>query len=276
MIQADPNEERRCGPFDIREYQANVPGPSRRNLLAMGMLAAAGLVVASIGVEPGSVSAAVAAEPQWNHPFTRWAEKTSGFGSRVPPCPTCSSYHNGIDYAPGPNPVLIHSVAAGTVTAARLGTGFGYFVEIDHGGGFSSVYAHMQAGSLRVSPGDRIAAATVLGIMGATGTATGIHLHVEIHINDTPVDPTSRIHRAPPAGTIVAPPSPAALGGKTMYITTATNGSAFLITPFGVAPIGDPAHRDLFIRLLNSPANSQVFHQIEVDIMANYINSIVR
>jgi hypothetical protein len=69
---------------------------------------------------------------------------------------------------------------------------------------------------------------------------------------------------------------PPTIRGQDMYVTTATNGSAYLITPFGVVGITDPAHRDLFIRLLNSPANAQVFLQVEVDTMARYINSLVR
>jgi hypothetical protein len=171
----------------------------------MGALTAAGLVLADVAGALGYPSPA-SAEPVWYHPFTTWAEKTSDYGPRVPPCRGCSSDHKGLDYAPGPSPVLIHSVAAGTVTKARLGGSFGYFVEIDHGGSFSSVYAHMRAGSLRVSQGDVIPAGTVLGIMGATGSATGIHLHVELHLNGTPIDPTSRIHRAPPASAVITPP----------------------------------------------------------------------
>ena len=61
-------------------------------------------------------------------------------------------------------------------------------MKIDHGGGISTVYGHMQS-DLRVSAGQSVSAGQQIGTMGTTGTSTGVHLHFEIHQNGSPVNP---------------------------------------------------------------------------------------
>ena len=95
--------------------------------------------------------------------------------------------HSGLDIA-GPIGAPVKSAAPGTVVvAAKLSTGYGWRIMIDHGGGYSSLYAHLSAFS--VAEGDRVARGQVIGAVGATGIATGPHLHFEMRVNGQPNDP---------------------------------------------------------------------------------------
>jgi len=273
VTQSPDPSELRCGPFDAQNQHNEKSGPSRRSILAFGGLAAAGLVLANVGGAVGQISRA-AAEPAWNHPFIRQGRVTSHFGPRVRPCPDCSADHKGLDYVLDGPGTPIYSVSAGTVVAARLGTGFGNFVEIDHGGGYSSLYAHMHNGSLRVSRGQLVPAGTILGGMGETGTATAVHLHIELRLNGVPFDPYPRLHDAPPAGLNTTPPP--VIGKKKMWLYFDTAGTGYLATDTGVTAIGMTEY-NLFWRVINSnqvtsPFNSngakpEVFAPGEISIM---------
>ena len=84
----------------------------------------------------------------------------------------------------------------GVVTEAADGAGpAGTAVSIDHGGGWVSRYFHLEAGSLRVGPGDGVEEGTLLGWMGKTGRATGEHLHFQLERDGVPVDPLPLIAR---------------------------------------------------------------------------------
>ena len=94
-------------------------------------------------------------------------------------------YHPGIDIA---NPVGTPEVAADAGRVVFAGWGdYGIYVEIDHGNGFSTVYGHMSA--VLVATGQEVAQGQLIGLMGATGRATGPHLHFEIRYHQVPVDP---------------------------------------------------------------------------------------
>ncbi|WP_161878665.1 murein hydrolase activator EnvC family protein [Alkalibacterium sp. MB6] len=112
---------------------------------------------------------------------------TSGFGNRTHPVYGGTRLHAGVDFGGG-GP--IRASRAGTVRTASYDGGLGYHVVIDHGDGYSSVYAHMTPG-LTVAPGQQVSQGQQLGTMGTTGTSTGVHLHFEIHRNGTPVNPMS-------------------------------------------------------------------------------------
>jgi hypothetical protein len=248
-------------------------GLSRRTMLSTAMLIAAGLSVSQVvGWGAESASAAI----PWQHPFTFRGHISSSYGSRIDPVTQQPAFHNGTDYSGPPSAgTSIYPVAAGTVIASGYNaTGFGNNVTIQHADGYRSLYGHMLDGT-RLPQGAVVTPTTVVGKVGSTGKSTGAHLHLEISLNGVRRDPAPLVQNAPLAGTIQTPPTQM-IRGQDMYVTTATNGSAYLITPFGVVGITDPAHRDLFIRLLNSPANGQVFLQVEVDTMARYINSLVR
>lgn len=117
---------------------------------------------------------------------------SSGFGSRAAPCGGCSSNHKGLDFVPGEG-TPITAIAGGVVRVALDSpSGWGTHVIIDHeigGQRVSSLYAHMQAGSVSLAPGQSIAVGTQIGTVGNTGMSTGPHLHFEIQLDGLPVDP---------------------------------------------------------------------------------------
>lgn len=126
---------------------------------------------------------------QW--PFPAPVPISSGFGARQSPCSGCSSFHEGVDFTPGTG-TPIGAVANGTVTFAAYDSSFGYHVIVDHninGQKVQSLYAHMIAGSIKVTVGQQVTVAQELGQVGSTGHSTGAHLHLEIHLDGTPVDP---------------------------------------------------------------------------------------
>lgn len=111
---------------------------------------------------------------------------TSGYGYRHSPGGIGSTNHKGVDIAV-PVGTPLRSMQAGTVTAVGYFGGLGMRVEIDFGNGVSTVYGHMSG--FAVSPGQKVAAGQLVGFSGNTGNSTGPHLHVEVHINGTPINP---------------------------------------------------------------------------------------
>lgn len=97
-------------------------------------------------------------------------------------------FHGGIDLiAPAGSPIV--AVGAGTVVQIGYGGGWGQYVKIDHGQGVQTLYAHMIAGSPTVSAGQFVEAGQLLGSVGATGYATTNHLHLEVYVGGSRVDP---------------------------------------------------------------------------------------
>ena len=92
----------------------------------------------------------------------------------------------GLDFA-GPFMTPIYATAPGVVSFTGVRTGYGNVVEIDHGGGFKTRYAHLA--SYSVKPGDRVAVGTRIAAMGSTGRSTGVHLHYEVWMNGRPQNP---------------------------------------------------------------------------------------
>lgn len=105
---------------------------------------------------------------------------TSPFG------PRWGAMHTGIDIDSGPG-VPIKAAKAGTVIMAAWYGGYGNCVIIDHGGGFSTLYAHQS--SVAVSEGQSVGQGTVVGYVGGTGNVTGPHLHFETRVGGTPQNP---------------------------------------------------------------------------------------
>lgn len=111
---------------------------------------------------------------------------TSGFGWRIHPITGTRKFHDGVDFAaPCGRPVPV--TAGGVVTRSGAAGGFGTYVEVKHGDGVSTGYAHLSARSVRV--GDRVRAGDVIGRIGSTGHSTGCHLHYRQLVNGTAVDP---------------------------------------------------------------------------------------
>lgn len=121
---------------------------------------------------------------QW--PFMVGVGMSYGYGMRS------GRLHEGIDFVPGAG-APIQAIADGTVRiATEQGGAYGVTVYIDHvidGQVITSHYAHMQYGSLRVQPGDKVTVGTVVGKTGNTGRSYGAHLHFEIIVNGSTIDP---------------------------------------------------------------------------------------
>lgn len=112
---------------------------------------------------------------------------TSRFGNRSDPFTGETRYHSGIDidgYGNDGAPVI--AAASGEVITASYDSAYGNYVIIDHGG-TSTVYAHMSG--LAVSEGQTVGQGETIGYVGATGRATGTHLHFEVYVGDGRVDP---------------------------------------------------------------------------------------
>lgn len=111
---------------------------------------------------------------------------TSPFGYRDAPTEGASTFHQGVDLA-GPEGTPIYATRSGTVTIARYSNSAGFYVTINHGDGFSSVYMHMT--NYVVSVGQTVSQGQLIGYMGSTGISTGSHLHFGISLNGTYVNP---------------------------------------------------------------------------------------
>ena len=114
---------------------------------------------------------------------------TSQFGHRVDPLTGEVSSHTGTDIACAEGTPIL-AAADGTVTVANgldsWGGSYGYYIQIDHGGGLETLYAHCS--SICVTTGQQVQAGQVIGYVGHTGRATGSHLHLEVHVNGSRTD----------------------------------------------------------------------------------------
>ncbi len=135
-------------------------------------------------------------------PPLRWPldslKLADGYGPRAAPCAACSSFHEGVDFDPGRG-ATVYAIADGVVVEtdnpnyAALGT----YVVIRHvidGTTIDSVYAHMQTGSMPFKTGDAVKVGQVVGLVGSTGASTGPHLHFELRINGSPINPLPWMH----------------------------------------------------------------------------------
>jgi murein DD-endopeptidase MepM/ murein hydrolase activator NlpD len=111
---------------------------------------------------------------------------SSEFGPRIDPFLGTPALHTGVDLVDGYG-APVRATAAGRVVSAGFDGGYGNMVEVDHGNGLSTRYAHLSR--IYVVPGQNVSPGTVLGHIGATGRATGPHLHYEVRIDGQPVDP---------------------------------------------------------------------------------------
>jgi murein DD-endopeptidase MepM/ murein hydrolase activator NlpD len=116
----------------------------------------------------------------------------SGFGTRTDPINGGVEHHKGIDFdAPMGSP--IHAAADGVVTFVGQRTGYGNVVEIDHGNGYMTRYAHNSKNVVTV--GERVRAGQTIARVGATGRATGPHCHFEVWLHGRAVNPITYVKR---------------------------------------------------------------------------------
>lgn len=125
-------------------------------------------------------------------PFPYFVPISSGYGERAAPCRGCSTTHNAIDLTPGAG-APIYAIADGVVIRREpRGGSWGNNLTIEHkinGQTVTSSYAHMQWDSSPIELGDVVKVGDFLGLVGATGQATGAHLHLEIKVNGVYVNP---------------------------------------------------------------------------------------
>ncbi|MCB1152126.1 M23 family metallopeptidase [bacterium] len=129
----------------------------------------------------------------------RWPIKgwvTSGFGVRQSPFTGEQTMHQGVDIA-APTGTVVTAPAGGTVVFVGLKEGFGNYMILDHGGGFTTHFGHL-ASSL-VAEGRRVTPGMPIALVGNTGQSTGPHLHYEVHMLDVPTDPMAYLPDDPEA-----------------------------------------------------------------------------
>lgn len=144
----------------------------------------------STGGSNGGGSSSSSGSGGWLVPVS-YTSITSPFGKRTSPTAGASSYHQGVDLDTGTGwPVV--ATRAGIVSRAGWGNAAGNFVEINHQDGFKSIYMHLS--SIGVSSGQIVSAGQYIGATGATGVATGDHLHFGISLNGVYVNPCSYVN----------------------------------------------------------------------------------
>lgn len=132
-------------------------------------------------------------------PLAGELQMTSTFGYRTDPFLGRPALHSGVDFREEYGEPA-RATAAGVVTVAGPNGGYGNMVEIDHGGGLATRYAHLSA--INVTPGQQVAPGAIVGRVGSTGRSTGPHLHYEVHIDGEAVDPLRFLRAASALGGI--------------------------------------------------------------------------
>ncbi len=129
----------------------------------------------------------------------------SSFGARIDPFTGRRTQHDGVDFvAPPGTPIL--AAAGGVVVAAEWHHEYGNMIDIDHGNGLRTRYAHASKSLVRV--GDLVRAGQLIARVGSTGRSTGAHLHFEVHVNGVPRNPGAFLDAATPPA-LAAAPNPA-------------------------------------------------------------------
>ncbi len=118
---------------------------------------------------------------------------SSKYGNRIDPFKGRRAWHNGVDFA-GQLGSDVVAVASGVVTWSDGRNGYGLMVEISHGGGYVTRYAHNDKN--RVAVGDVVKKGQVIASMGSSGRSTGPHVHFEVYRNGKPENPATYIARA--------------------------------------------------------------------------------
>jgi murein DD-endopeptidase MepM/ murein hydrolase activator NlpD len=117
---------------------------------------------------------------------TRNTAESSGFGVRPDPFTGRPAFHSGLDF-PAPPMTSVYSTAPGVILFTGARVGYGSTIEIDHGGGFRTRFAHLAA--IYVKVGQHVGGHERIGGVGSTGRSTGPHLHYEVWRDGRPQDP---------------------------------------------------------------------------------------
>ncbi|WP_267425303.1 MULTISPECIES: peptidoglycan DD-metalloendopeptidase family protein [unclassified Curtobacterium] len=134
----------------------------------------------------GSPSVGTGSGTGWVRPAGGYI--SSSYGYRVHPITGNGSFHDGIDLGSGCSTAIV-AASAGTVEYVGWYGGYGNYVRVNHGNGVATAYGHIVSGGFRVTPGQQVAAGTLLALVGSTGNSTGCHLHFETHVGGGTTDP---------------------------------------------------------------------------------------
>lgn len=142
------------------------------------------------GGSEGGSSSGGASSSGWLYPLPYRVSITDAYGWRINPISGQRSFHHGTDFAASSG-TAIYASRSGTVTDAGYDDVYGYSVTINHGDGYSTLYAHMT--NYVVSTGDYVTQGQVIGYVGSTGWSTGPHLHFSIYYNGSSVNPMNYV-----------------------------------------------------------------------------------
>ncbi|MDA0998506.1 MAG: M23 family metallopeptidase [Proteobacteria bacterium] len=118
------------------------------------------------------------------------ARLTSGFGKRRHPILGYTKMHQGVDFAAPPG-TPIYAAGGGTIVYAGDKGGYGNYVMLRHNSAYQTAYGHLKGFARGIRAGKRVEQGQVIGYVGTTGRSTGPHLHYEIHLNNSQVNPLS-------------------------------------------------------------------------------------
>lgn len=169
-------------------------GVTMEDLLDVNELESSELSVGQVIFVPGakldSKTLSQAMGELFKNPLNVRYRLSSHFGPRADPFTGAKSNHTGIDMAcPTGSPIL--ATASGTITYSGTSPVFGYYVIINHGNGYQSLYGHMS--KILVKKGQWVSQGTRIGLVGSTGYSTGPHLHFTVFKNGKLVDPLTLI-----------------------------------------------------------------------------------
>ncbi len=128
----------------------------------------------------------------------------SSFGGRSDPFSGEGSFHTGIDIST-PQGSEVHATADGVVASAGWAGGYGRLLVIDHGNGLQTYYAHLSR--LLVIPGQAVRSNEVVALSGSSGRSTGPHIHYEVRLAGTPVNPYKYLAKPHQIASIAAHPT---------------------------------------------------------------------
>lgn len=145
----------------------------------------------------GSTGSGEYNDGQFTWPVPASSNITSQFGNRPKPTAGASTNHKGIDIsAPFGTPIV--AAASGKVIASGPASGYGNWIKIDHGNGLTTTYGHMK--TLYVSTGKQVSAGEKIALVGSEGVSTGPHLHFQVEVNGTAVNPLTYFNKS--SGTV--------------------------------------------------------------------------
>ncbi|MCU1546212.1 MAG: hypothetical protein JWP30_1312 [Homoserinimonas sp.] len=143
--------------------------------------AAAAAAAAAAAGQSGPAGPAGVSAGGWTRPSSGYVSAGS-YGYRVPPFPGASSFHAGADIGSGCYSP-IYAASSGRITYAGPNGGYGNYVQVDHGGGVVTGYAHIVNGGIGVSVGQQVGVGQQIAQVGTTGSSNGCHLHFEVRVN---------------------------------------------------------------------------------------------